>query len=301
GAVTMMSPAGHRRFATARKNAMKSTKILRLLTLAGLGSVVATASFAQEDSYLYGGLSIGQSRAKIDENRIPASLLGSGLTTTSMSRDESSVAYKLFGGYQMNRDFAIEGGYFDLGKFGFTSTTTPAGTLNGRIKLRGLNLDLVGTLPLTDRFSAIARVGGQFASARDNFSGGGAISVLNPNPSKSEFNYKAGLGLQYEFSRSFLMRAEAERYRINDAVGNHGDINLYSLSLVFPSGRSPAPAPRVVAAPAYVAPPPETPAPVVIAAAPPPPAPVAAQRRRVTFSADSLFTFNKSVIRPEGK
>ena len=119
-----------------------------------------------------------------------------------MSRDESSVAYKLFGGYQLNRNFAIEGGYFDLGKFGFTSTTTPAGTLNGRIKLRGLNLDLVGTLPLTDRFSAIARVGGQFARARDNFSGGGAVSVLNPNPSKSEFNYKAGLGLAVPLTRT---------------------------------------------------------------------------------------------------
>lgn len=282
---------------------MKSTQVLRLLTLAGLGSVVATASFAQEDSYIYGGLSIGQSRAKIDENRITASLLASGLTTTSMSRDESSVAYKLFGGYQLNRNFAIEGGYFDLGKFGFTSTTTPAGTLNGRIKLRGLNVDLVGTLPLTDRFFAIARVGGQFARASDNFSGTGAVSVLNPNPSKSELNYKAGLGLQYEFSRSFLMRAEAERYRVNDAVGNHGDINLYSVSLVFPFGRAPAPAPRAMAAPAYVAPAhaPEPPTPMVIAAAPLAPAPIAPERRRVSFSADSLFTFDKAVIRPEGK
>ena len=285
---------------------MTPIKTLRLLSLAGLGSLLAASSFAQEGGYYYGGLSIGQSRAKIDEARITASLLGSGLTTTSMSRDESDPAFKLFGGYQFNRNFALEAGYFNLGKFGFTSTTVPTGTLDGRIKLQGVNLDLVGTLPLTERLSAIARVGGQYASARDTFRGSGAVQVLNPNPSEKGFNYKAGVGLQYELSPSFLVRAEAERYRINDAVGNRGDVNLYSVSLVFPFGRTPTAAPRAMAAaPAYVAPAPVAPPPPpppVVAAAPPAPlvaAPVA--RRRVSFAADSLFTFDRSVVGPEGR
>ena len=213
-------------------------------------------------------------------------------------------------GYQINRNFAVEAGYFNLGKFGFTSTTVPAGSLSGSIKLQGVNLDLVGTLPLTQRLSAIARVGGQYAQARDTLTGGGSVTVLNPNPSERGFNVKVGVGLQYEFSPSFLMRAEAERYRIHDAVGNRGNVNMYSLSLVFPFGRTPAPAPRVAAAPVYVAP---APAPAPVAAPPPPPspsmvaeAPVAAVvlppvRRRVSFEADSLFTFDKAVVRPEGK
>ena len=287
---------------------------LRILSVAGLGSLLATSTFAQEGGYGYGGLSIGQSRAKIDEARITASLLGAGLSTSAMSRDESGQGFKVFGGYQFNRNFALEAGYFNLGKFGFTSTTVPAGTLSGGIKLQGLNLDLVGTLPLTERLSAIARVGGQYASTRDTFTGGGAVTVLNPNPSARSFNAKVGAGLQYEFSRSFLMRAEAERYRINDAVGNRGDVNMYSLSLVFPFGRAPAAAPRVAAAPAYVAPAPvyvaPAPAPVVVPAPPPPPVVAVAKvapvvlppvRRRVSFEADSLFTFDKSVVRPDGK
>jgi OOP family OmpA-OmpF porin len=281
---------------------MKKLHALRLLGLAGLGSLIAASALAQEGGSFYGGLSIGRSKAKIDEPRITASLLGAGLGTTSMAKDESDSAYKLFGGYQINRNFAIEGGYFNLGKFGFTSTTVPAGTLNGQIKLQGLNLDLVGTLPLTERLSAIARVGGQYARARDSFSGAGAVTVANPNPSKSELNYKVGAGLQYAFSPSFLLRGEAERYRINDAVGNHGGVNVLSVSLVFPFGRAAEPAPRAMAAP-YVAPAPEpAPAPVV-AVAPVVVAPVvtAPQRRRVSFSADSLFTFDKWAVRPEGK
>ncbi|MBC7484457.1 MAG: OmpA family protein [Rhizobacter sp.] len=284
---------------------MKKTHALRGIHLAGLASLmtVATApAWAQEGGYFYGGASLGQSRAKIDEERITSSLLGAGLTTTSMTRDEHDTAYKLFGGYQLNRNFAIEAGYFNFGKFGFSSTTVPTGSLNGQIKLQGLNLDLVGTLPLTGGLSAIGRVGAQYADARDTFSGSGAVNVLNPSPSKRAANYKLGVGLQYEISPAFLVRGEAERYRINDAVGNHGDVNLFSVSLVIPFGRAPAATPRVAAAPAYVEPAPvSAPPPVVAVAAPIAPVVIPPERRRVSFSAESLFAFDQSTVKPEGR
>ena len=275
----------------------------RLLGLLSLGSLLAVTANAQDDGYFYGGASIGQSRARIDQDRISAGLLANGLTTTSMSKDEHDVGYKLLGGYQINRYVGLEGGYFSLGKFGFTSTTVPAGTLSGQIKLHGLNLDLVGSLPLADRWAVLGRVGAQYARAKDRFSSTGAVAVGNPNPSKGAVNYKFGGGLQYEVNPSFLVRAEAERYRVDDAVGNRGDVNLFSVSLVFPFGRMPAGAPPrpVAIAPAYVAPPPPAPAPTVIAAAPVAPVVAPPARRRVSFSADSLFAFDKSVIRPQGK
>jgi OOP family OmpA-OmpF porin len=294
---------------------MKTNHALRVSSLLGLGCLLAASSFAQDDRYFYGGLSLGQSRAKIDEERITASLLAGGLTTTSMTRDERHGSYKLFGGYQLNRHLAFEAGYFNLGKFGFTSTTLPAGTLDGRIRLDGLNLDLVGSWPLSERISLLGRVGAQYARARDSFAVTGAARVQDPHPTHKEFNPKLGVGLQYEVSRSMLVRGEAERYRINDAVGNHGDVNVFSLSLVFPFGRPPAaaparalaPPPPVAAAPVYVAPAPEPaivaprPAPPVMAAAPPPVVAPAPAPRRVKFSADSLFAFDQSVVSPAGK
>nr|WP_316641733.1 OmpA family protein [uncultured Roseateles sp.] len=281
---------------------MITTHTLRYLTLAGLGSVLATAALAQDDSYYYGGLSIGSARARIDQERISNALVGNGLTVTGFNRDERDTAYKLFGGYQFNRNFAVEAGYFDLGKFGFVSTTTPAGTLNGQIRLAGLNLDLIGSLPLTESLSAFVRLGAQHARTRDHFSGSGAVAVLNPNPRSREVNYKAGAGLQYAFGPSLLLRGEAEHYRVNDAVGNHGGVNVVSLSLVFPFGRAPTVAPRVSAAPVYM--PPPAPAPVIVAAAAPPPVVVSAAPpppRRVSFTAESLFGFDQSTIKPEGR
>ena len=288
----------HRSF--ARKNTLNPIALMRLAGLAGLASLVAAPASAQSDpAYFYGGASIGQSRSKIDDERITTGLLSQGLVTSAMSNDERALAWKAFGGYQFNRYVGIEAGYFDLGRFGFASTTVPAGTLDGRIKLHGINLDLVGTLPITERFALLARVGAQHASAHDSFHGSGGVVVLTPNPSNSETNVKFGAGLQYAFTPNLMLRGEAERYRVNDAVGNHGDVNMYSVGLVFAFGREAAPAPRPIAL-VYEAPPP----PVAVVAPPPPPAPVpvpAPPPRRVSFSADTLFSFDRSELGPQGK
>ncbi len=286
---------------TARKNIMNSIAPWRLAGIAGLTSLIAVPALAQQDpGYFYGGASIGQSRARIDDERITAGLLSQGFVTSAMTRDEKDTAWKAFGGYQFNRYIGVEAGYFSLGRFGFTSTTAPAGSLDGRIRLHGVNLDLVGTLPMTERLSAIARIGAQHASARDSFAGQGAVVVLSPNPSKSETNYKFGAGLQYAFTPSLMLRGEAERYRINDAIGNHGDVNLYSVGLVFAFGREAPAAPHAMAAQVYEAPP-APPPPVAVVAPPPPAATPPPPPRRVSFAADTLFAFDRAILGPQGK
>ncbi len=236
------------------ENSMKFTKVSSTLVLAALAAMSSQFALAQgaggaagagagpatssgfsgvPDTGWYGGVNIGQSRAKIDNANITSNLLGSGFATNSISNDDRDTGYKLFAGYKYNRNFAVEAGYFDLGQFGFTATTVPAGTLNGRIKLKGVNLDAVGILPINEKFSAFGRIGVAYAEAQDSFSGTGAVNVLNSNPSKREANLKYGGGLQYDFTPSLGMRFEAERYRINDAVGSKGDVDLLSLGLVY--------------------------------------------------------------------
>ena len=277
----------------------KTSGKLSLLTLAILASTCALA----DDSYGYVGANLGRSRANIDDARITAGLAGTGLTTTSISDDSRDTGYKIYGGYQVNKNFAVEAGYFDLGRFGFNATTVPTGTLSGNIRLRGLNLDAVGFLPFTDKFSAFGRLGVNYAQARDAFAGTGIVNVINANPHQNAFNPTLGLGLQYAFSESFALRAELERHRISDAVGNRGDVDLASVGLVYRFGaKTPAPAPRVVAPePVVLAPEPlpvvvAPPEPVAVMAAPAPVVP-----RRVSFSAESLFGFDKVVVRPEGR
>lgn len=274
---------------------MKLSRASGTLGLMALAAIASPYALAQDAGW-YAGTNVGQSMATIDDARITSGLQAGGFTSSTITDDDRSTGFKIFGGYQLNKNFAIEGGYFNLGEFGYSATTVPAGTLRGDIKVQGLNLDLVGILPITEKFSAFGRAGVNYAEAKDRFAGTGAVRVTNPNPSKRAANYKVGLGMQYAFTDALAIRGEVERYRINDAVGNNGDIDMVSVGLVYRFGGK-TPAPRA-ATPAYIAP-----APVYVAAAPapapvvavPPPAP-----RKVSFSADSLFDFDKSVVRPAG-
>lgn len=268
---------------------MKLTKATGALGLAALAAFASPAVMAQEAGW-YGGANAGRSSATIDDERINGGLINRGFRSSTIVDDDRSTGFKVFGGYQLNKNFAVEGGYFDLGKFGYTATTVPAGTLNGNIKLRGLNLDLVGIVSLTDKFSAFGRAGLNYAQARDSFSGTGAVQVGNPNPRKNDTNYKLGLGLQYALTESLAVRAEAERYRVNDAVGNRGHIDLVSVGLVYRfGGKSQAPAPRMAAA---------EPVREVVAVAPaPPPPPPAPRFEKYTLSATELFAFDSAELR----
>jgi OOP family OmpA-OmpF porin len=248
---------------------MKSATTSSTLAMAVLAAIAGSAT-AADDSGWYLGLNAGQARAKIDDAQITSSLLGAGFTTTSIRDDNDHFGYRAFVGYDFNRYFAMEGGYFDPGRFGYYASTAPAGMLSGNMRLNGLNLDALAFLPFTDNFSAFGRVGVNYTKVRDSFVGTGAVNVLTPDSDKTAANYKFGLGLQYSFSRSFAMRLEAERNRISDPVGPKADIELYSVGLIYKIGRH---ADMPLAAPPPPPPPPRAVMPPPVAAAPPPPPP----------------------------
>lgn len=277
---------------------MKFSRKVSILSLAILASL-ATPSFAQEQvsEGWYLGAGAGQSRADIDNARITRNLTDNGFAVQSLTNDDRSKAYKGYIGYQMNKYLALEGGYFDLGNFGYTATTTPAGTLTGDADIRGINLDLVGTLPLTERFSAFGRIGVTRAETRDTFRGTGAVQVNNPNPREHANNLKAGVGLQYALTDAWTARLELERYRINDAVGNRGDIDTATFGLVYRFGaRKTAPV-AAVQIPVQVTPM----APAIIPPPATPPPPPAVQAEKVSFSSDAFFDFDRDVLKPAGK
>jgi OOP family OmpA-OmpF porin len=260
--------------------------LLAILTIAG------SSASAQEDRGWYLGANVGQSRAKIDDDKINNTLFGAGFTGVTLDDRDRSTGYKLFVGYQFNRYFALEGGYFDLGTFGFTANTLPVGTLDGQAKVNGVHFDLVASLPLTRKFSVFGRAGVISADVKDTFQGTGAMVVYSPDVNKRETHYKFGGGLQYDFTRSFGMRAEAERYRINDALSNRGDVDLFSVGVLFRFGRhaaTPAPEP----APVAVAPPPAPVERVVVVV------PVAAQTQKYCTILDLQFEIDNDEIQKD--
>ena len=230
-----------------RSTVIRATKTAGFLLLATLANPLTAQSTTDYTQGWYMGANIGVSDTNIDENTITQ-----GLTNPSYSDDERDLGFKLFGGYQFNKYFALEGGYFNLGEFDY-ALSTATGTAGGSIKVMGVNLDAVGIVPITEDFSAFARVGAHYAQAKDSFSSSGSLSITG-TPKEKELNYKLGLGLEYAVTDAIGVRLEAERYRINDAVGNDGDIDLLSIGLTYRFGVSKEVTPlaeeKVVIAPA---------------------------------------------------
>jgi len=262
--------------------------------------VLVSSTAMADDSGWYAGGNLGESRATIDEARIAQQLKASGFTAESITNDDRHLGYKLFGGYQFDRYLSLEAGYFDLGQFNFVANTMPVGTYRGNLKANGGNIDLVGTLPLTRRFGLLARIGANYSDVRDNFSGTGLVEVTDPRRSEHATNYKFGFGMQYAFTEALVMRAEAERYRIDDPVEHGADIDLISIGLLYRFGRHEP----VTVARAEVMPP--APAPVAVLSAPEPvpetpaPPPVMPTQQYCSIL-DMQFEINRHEIRREDK
>ena len=279
------------------KKVVSMTAIATAAVLMAQAATAADAQFVNPDwanHATYIGAALGQSRANINDQDTIRALNGPGRTINAWTSDERDMGYKLFVGKQLNRNFAVELGYFDLGDFNYRTRTAQGGTSGADLSYKGLSLDLVTQLPFTDRFSVYSRLGAQYAKATTTFNGS-----LNTGRSYSDkkFNPKVGLGLEYKLSEALAVRAEVERNRMDDAVRSKANVDLYSLALVYKLGRP-------VAAPVVYTPPP-APEPVAEAPAPAPmpapaPAPVPTSEK-VSFAAEALFDFDKSVVKPAGK
>lgn len=203
--------------------------------------------FRAEPPHWYIGGNYGRTAESVDNGEVANTIIGGGLT--SIDEDETDRGYKLFVGYQFNQYFALEAGYADLGDFKYEVARAPgAGTLIADTNYKGFNFDAVGTLPITPRFSAFARVGAFHYETEQNFVGTQSLAAALSRDDK-DTGYKFGAGLEYSFTERLSARIEAERYRIEDMVGDHGSVNLYSVGLVYRFGDRPTPPPPKVVEP----------------------------------------------------
>jgi OOP family OmpA-OmpF porin len=251
-------------------NALKLTATphrMSLLALAGFAVICSTSVMAQQTPGFYLGGSVGGTRSHFNNDAYNNRAVGSGFTVNSSSVDNKDTGGKVFGGYQLNPNFAVEGGYFDLGRHSYSGTTS-GGAYSGNTRSHGLNLDLVGTLPVTDRLSVLGRVGAIYAKTRDSSSSAFA-PPSTANRSSNDTSMKYGVGLQYAITDALSLRGELERYhRINDPI-RRGNVDMASIGLVYRFGakaQTPVAQNYAAPAPAYVAPP----APVAAAPAPAP-------------------------------
>src|SRR5258708_17800960 len=128
-----------------------------------LGFAASSAAVAQITTGFYGGIGIGQARAKL--NRGDFTLNPPGIEE---SADETNTAYKFFGGYQLNRYIAAELSYTDFGKFAYiyNAAALGGGASQVNYKANSLATSAIASVPLgRSGFSVLGRGGISYNTA----------------------------------------------------------------------------------------------------------------------------------------
>ena len=161
-----------------------------LAVLLALGAAPAVA----QDSAWYVGLGAG--RLKTGDACPAAAAPGADC-------EDKDTVWKLFGGYQFNRYLGYEVAIADMGER--TSFLPGIGVSTARFRF--FEMTLTGTLPLGQQFSAYGKAG-IFMWDVDYTLPVGFVGSADSHGN----DYTFAAGLQYQFTRSFALRLEWQRY-----------------------------------------------------------------------------------------
>jgi OOP family OmpA-OmpF porin len=197
------------------------------------------------EPHWYLGASAGQSRidatsAEIDQ----AFLIDDGFVATGTTLDETDTGWKAYLGYRFNRFFALEGGYADLGEATFNTTIVsappPFGAftpfpISATATADGVMLSGVLHLPLTERFSLLAKAGvfRWQAEFTERIPGTGITRVSR---TEKETDAAYGVGAEFGLTDALRLRVEAERFKdVGKGIGGREgrDIDYFSAGIVF--------------------------------------------------------------------
>jgi OOP family OmpA-OmpF porin len=199
----------------------------QVLVLLSALVLVAPATYAAGAGW-YGGAGGGWTKAKGGATGIDPDLTAEGGTATHV--DDSDTGWKVYGGYQFNPNFAMEGSYVNLGKF-TVDATIPGGTENAEVKPDAWCAAAVGILPLPQNFSLLGKVGGCRWDDHSRIVETIGATMTEEIPQSTGTDVMYGVGAKYDFTPNFGARLEWERYE--NVIHNSNGVDLWSGSLQY--------------------------------------------------------------------
>ncbi len=175
---------------------MKKTILAFIATAATLGAVTAHA--AEPGPYL----GIGGVYAKNQYNIAN--------DTTSGDKKSNKVGGKIYGGYQFDKNFAIEAGYTQFGKKKYDYTV---GSESGSVEAKAKSFYIAGkaAYPINEQFSVFGKLG--VGRNKNDVNAYGLAANLNNNGNKTALY--AAVGAEYMITPKFGLEVSYERYGKN--------------------------------------------------------------------------------------
>jgi len=131
----------------------------------------------------------------------------SSITPSFSAANAVDPAHRLKLGYKYSRYLAVESEYVDFSNGAASGIFANPTVLSSAFKSTGFGVDTIATLPLWRTFSFYGRLGA-YSGSRNVFSSN-PVSLLGDS-TRARVRY--GLGMRYDFTKAFGIRAELERY-----------------------------------------------------------------------------------------
>ena len=200
------------------------------------GASLAFAQSAQSPFYVGGALGASMTDGNYASQVKAAGSPGAGYTFNSAQRNGGNeFAGRLYAGYRLNPMFAVELGYSNFGthdvsyRLNKNAQFLPANSpyvVNGRNKLDGITLDVVGTLPINSQLSVNGRAGVMATNLRynENISNpvapNGVVGVESSTfsaPKERQTRFHWGVGTSYQLNPKLALTLDYQRVQ---GVGN---------------------------------------------------------------------------------
>jgi OOP family OmpA-OmpF porin len=179
----------------------------RTILLAVLAALAGTAAAQSQGAYVGGN--VGRAEQKI--------------TIEGFSEKDHDTGFKLYGGYNFNQYFGLEGGYADLGKLELSA-------LNSRFKTEPTSVYFAatGTLPLDAGFSLFGKAGIARTEVKA-FATDGFDSVRDKASRSTAY---VSVGAAYAINTNFSVVAEYEYFgKVAKLDGVDGDLKANMVSV----------------------------------------------------------------------
>jgi len=153
--------------------------------------------------------------------------VGAGVGMSSMnlpgcspgaSCEDSGTGFRAYTGGQFSRIFGVEVSYVQF--LGVDRN-------GGDVRAKGVNLGLVGNLPISDQLNIFGKVGAIYGWTRT----GSSIPGV-PTGDKNDVDWSYGAGAQFDVNREWGLRADWDVYRMGFAAGR-SNASLFSLGAVY--------------------------------------------------------------------
>ena len=134
--------------------------------------------------------------------------------------DDPNLSYHLYTGGSYNDWIGVEFGYLYMGK---------ADRQGGTTRAHGLNLSLVGSVPISQAFKVFGKLGttyGRTSVSADPASG-------EPVGDEDGFGWSAGFGAQYDITPQWAAVAQWDRHQMRFAGRGREDVDAGSIGVKF--------------------------------------------------------------------